>query len=98
VVANTVAGKIGEILIGKITKGGVFASIVGPPANAKEYSSVRVVLVYSTPDSKTLTEMARAVVDKKFVIPIGLKLPLRSASEGHVAFEKGGIGKVLLMP
>jgi NADPH:quinone reductase-like Zn-dependent oxidoreductase len=98
VVANTVPGKIGEILIGKITKGGVFASIVGPPANAKDYPSVRVVLVYSKPDPKALTEMARAVVDKKFVIPIGLKLPLSKASEGHAAFEKGGIGKVLLMP
>ena len=97
-VANTVRSKIGEILLSKIKKGGVFASVVGPPANAKDFPFVRVVPVYSRPDPKALTEMARAVVDKKFVIPIGRKLPLSSASEGHAAVEKGGIGKVLLMP
>lgn len=97
-VANTVRGKIGEILLGKVTKGGVFASVVGPPANAKDYPSIRIVPVHSKPDPKALTEMARAVVDKKLVIPIGRKLPLSSASEGHAAVEKGGIGKVLLTP
>jgi NADPH:quinone reductase-like Zn-dependent oxidoreductase len=98
VVANTVPGKLAEILLGKVTKGGVFASVLGPPANAKDFPSVRVVPVHSRPDAKALTEMARAVVDRKLVIPIGRKLPLSSASEGHAAVEKGGIGKVLLMP
>jgi NADPH:quinone reductase-like Zn-dependent oxidoreductase len=97
-VANTVPGKIGEILLGKVTKDGVFASVVGPPANAKDYPSIRIVPVHSKPDAKALTEMARAVVDKKLIIPIGQKLPLSSASEGHAAVEKGGIGKVLLTP
>jgi NADPH:quinone reductase-like Zn-dependent oxidoreductase len=97
-VANTIRGKTGEVLISQVKKGGVFASVVGPPANAKDFPSVRIVPVRATPDPKALMEFARAVVDKKFVIPIGLKLPLSDASKGHAAAEKGGIGKVLLMP
>jgi NADPH:quinone reductase-like Zn-dependent oxidoreductase len=97
-VADAVAGKTAMMLMGKVAKGGVFASVLGAPANAKEYPTVRVVEVYAKPDAKMLGEMAQAVVDGKLVIPIGLKLPLRSASEGHAAFEKGGMGKVLLLP
>jgi NADPH:quinone reductase-like Zn-dependent oxidoreductase len=97
-VADTVAGKTAATLLGKVEKGGVFASVLGPPANAKDYPSVRIVPVYSKPDPRTLTEMARAVVEGKLAIPIGRKLPLSSAAEGHAAVEKRGIGKVLLMP
>ena len=95
-VADTVGGKTAEIFLGKVAKGGVFASVIGPPANAKDYPSVRVVPVYSEPDIKIQLEMADAVVNEKLAIPIGLKLPLSKAGEGHIAFEKGGAGKVLL--
>ena len=97
-VVNTVSGKLGDTLLGKINKGGVFATIVGPPSNAKEFPSVRVVEVYSQPDPKAMAELARAVVQKKLMIPIGKKLTLSNAAEGHVLMEKGGIGKVLLIP
>ncbi|HMD55112.1 MAG TPA: NADP-dependent oxidoreductase, partial [Phycisphaerae bacterium] len=95
-VADTVGGKIAEIFLGKVARGGVFASVIGPPANAKDYPTVRVVPVYSEPDVKIQLEMAGAVVNKKLAIPIGLKLPLSKTSEGHIAFEKGSVGKVLL--
>jgi len=96
-VADTVGGKTAAVLLGKVAKGGVFASVLGPPANAKDYPSVRIAPVYSKPDARILTEMARAVLDGKLVIPIDRKLPLSSAAEGHAAVEKGGVGKVLLM-
>jgi NADPH:quinone reductase-like Zn-dependent oxidoreductase len=97
-VADTVSGKLGEVLLTKVKKGGVFASVAGLPANTREYASVHAVFVHSHPDPKVLTMMAQAVVEKKLVIPIGRKLPLSSAADGHAAVEKGGIGKVLLMP
>jgi hypothetical protein len=31
-------------------------------------------------------------------IPIGLKLSLREARQGHEAVQKGGVGKILLVP
>jgi NADPH:quinone reductase-like Zn-dependent oxidoreductase len=96
-VADAVGGKTAAALLGKVKNGGVFASVLGAPANAKDYPSVRVVPVYSKPNAQTLTEMARAVVEGKLTIPISQKLPLSSAAEGHAAVEKGGIGKVLLI-
>ena len=97
VVADTVGGKTAEKLIAKVKPGGVYASVVGAPRNAAEYSSVKVVPVFSKFDRKTLEFMAEAVRDGKLVIPISQKLPLREAAEAQAAAEKGGIGKILLV-
>lgn len=92
-VADTVGRKLAEKLIGKVKPGGIFASVVGAPQNAKDYPSVKAVFVFSKFDRKTLETMAKAVK-----IPISLKLPLREASKAHALAEKGGIGKILLVP
>jgi NADPH:quinone reductase-like Zn-dependent oxidoreductase len=96
-VADTVGGRTAEKLIAKVKPGGVFASVLGSPQNAGKYASVKVVPVYSNPDTKVLQFMAEAVRDGKLVIPISQKLPLKDAAEGQAAAEKGGIGKVLLV-
>ena len=54
--------------------------------------------MFATPDAKTLQFMAEAVRDGKLVIPIGLKLPLSGAAKAQATAEKGGIGKILLVP
>ena len=96
-VADTVGGNTAETFLGKVNPGGVFASVLGPPANAKAYPSVIVTPVYAQPDAKTLIFMAQAVRDGKLIIPISMKLPLKDAAKGHAAAEKGGIGKVLFV-
>jgi NADPH:quinone reductase-like Zn-dependent oxidoreductase len=68
------------------------------PQNAANYPSVKVVFVFSHFDRKTLEFMAEAVRDGKLVIPIGKKLPLSEAAEAQAEAEKGGIGKILLLP
>ena len=98
VVADTVGGGTAEKLISKVKPGGVFASVLGAPQNAARYPTVKVVPVYSTPDTKILQFMAEAVRDGKLVIPISLKLPLSQAAAAQTAAEKGGIGKILLVP
>ena len=98
VVANAVRGKTAEQALGKVKPGGVFASVTGAPDNAKDFPSIRVVPFVSKQDAKTLLYMAEAVAAGKLVIPIDRKLPLKDAREGHAAVEKGGIGKVLLLP
>jgi NADPH:quinone reductase-like Zn-dependent oxidoreductase len=98
VVADTVNGKTAEKLIAKVKPGGVFASVLGAPHNAAKYPSVKVVPVFSKFDRKTLQFMAEAVRDGKLVIPISQKLPLSEAAEAQAAAEKGGIGKILLVP
>jgi NADPH:quinone reductase-like Zn-dependent oxidoreductase len=56
------------------------------------------VAVFSKFDGKTLQVMAEAVRDGKLVIPISRTLPLSEAAEAQAAAEKGGIGKILLVP
>ena len=96
-VADMVGGKTAETFIAKVKPGGVFASVMGPPGNAKDYPSVTVAPVYAQPDAKILVDMAHAVKERKLVIPISVKLPLKDAAKGHAVAEKGGIGKVLLL-
>jgi NADPH:quinone reductase-like Zn-dependent oxidoreductase len=96
-VADTV-GRTAAKLIGKVKPGGVFASVAGTPKNAAEYPSVKAVFAFSHFDRDTLQFMAEAVRDGKLVIPIGEELPLREAAEAQASAEKGGIGKILLVP
>ena len=97
-VANTVRGRTAERLLLKVKPGGVFASATGAPANATEYPSVRTVAFVSKKDPKGMLYIAEAVLAKKLAIPIGRKLGLRNAASGHVLVERGGSGKVLLVP
>jgi NADPH:quinone reductase-like Zn-dependent oxidoreductase len=97
-VADAVGGRTAEKLIAKVKAGGVYASVVEAPQNAAKYPSVKVVHVFSKFDRKTLEFMAEAVRDGKLVIPIGPKLPLSQAAEAQAAAEKGGVGKILLLP
>ncbi len=97
-VADTVDGSTAEKLLANVKPGGVFASVLGPPKNAEKYPAVKVVPVFATPNVDVLKFMAEAVRNGKLVIPISRRLPLGKAREAHVAAEKGGSGKVLLLP
>ena len=96
-VADTVGGTTAQALIGKVRQGGVFASVLGPPANAKLNPTVRVVPVQVAGDAAMLRALAEDVAAKRLVIPIDRIIPLADAGEGQAAAEKGGIGKVLLL-
>jgi NADPH:quinone reductase-like Zn-dependent oxidoreductase len=98
VIANAVRGQTAEQLIGKVKAGGVFASVTGPPANAKDYPSVKVVPFISRQDARTLRHMAKAVAAGNLVISIDRKLPLKNAAEAHALVGEGRSGKVLLTP
>ncbi|HEX9202139.1 MAG TPA: NADP-dependent oxidoreductase [Acidobacteriaceae bacterium] len=96
-VADTVDHETAEKLIGKVKQGGVFASVLGPPGNAKMHPTVRVEAVRSVPDAATLRTLAEDVAENWFKIPIDRMVPLEDAAEAQAAAEKGGIGKVLLL-
>ena len=96
-VADAVGGPTAARLLGKVKPGGVFASVLGPPADAAEFPAVRVVPVGAKPDAEVLLAMARAVRDGRLAIPIDRRIPLAEAAAGHAAAEKGGISKVLLL-
>ena len=97
-VADTVGGRTAEKLIARVKPGGVFATVLEAPQNAAQFPSVKVAPVFSKFDRKTLEFMAEAVRDGKLVIPISQKLPLSEAAKAHEVAEKGGAGKILLVP
>ena len=96
-VADAVGGKTAEKLIARVKPGGVYSSVVDVPQNAAQYSSVKVVHVFSKFDRKTLEFMGEAVRDGKLVIPISQKLPLSEAAKAHALAEKGANGKIILV-
>jgi NADPH:quinone reductase-like Zn-dependent oxidoreductase len=96
-VADTVGGEVGQKLIGKVKQGGIYASVVGPPANAKMHPTVKIGAIQSKPDAGVLRTMAEAVAAGQLDIPIDRMVPLAEAGKAQAAAEKGGIGKILLL-
>jgi NADPH:quinone reductase-like Zn-dependent oxidoreductase len=96
-VADTVGGETAENLLGKVKQGGIFASVLGPPANAGMHPTVKIEAIQSVPDAGTLRTMAEDVVAGRLVIPIDRMVPLAEAAKAQAAAEKGGIGKILLL-
>lgn len=96
-VADTVGGETAQKLLGKVKQGGVFASVLGPPANAGMHPTVNIEAVQSKPDAAMLRTMAEDVGAGRLVIPIDRMVPLADAGKAQSAAEKGGIGKVLLL-
>lgn len=96
-VADAVGGPTAEMLMAKVKPGGVFASVLGPPANAALNPTVRVVPVMAKPDPTRMVAMAEAVVRGEFDIPIDRMIALEYAGAGQDAAAGGGIGKVLLL-
>ncbi len=97
-IADTVGGEVAAKLFKKIKPGGSFgyASVV-PEGMAALNPAVTITRVFAKPDPSKVREFADDVRDGKFVLPIGRRLPLRSAAEAHVLGEKGGIGKIVLL-
>ncbi len=96
-VADAVGHETAEMLLGKVKQGGIFASVLGMPANAKMHPTVTVVPIAVESDAASLRKLAEDVFAKRLVLPIDRMLALEDTAEGHRAAEKGGIGKVVLL-
>jgi NADPH:quinone reductase-like Zn-dependent oxidoreductase len=98
VVADTLGGTVGNVLLAKVAQGGTFASVVGPPADAQRYPNIRVEAFGSHADAEGMRVLAEDIVKGKFRIPISRRYPLAEAARAHAETEKGGVGgKVLLL-
>lgn len=96
-VADTVGGEIAAKLLGKVKPGGRFGYASVLPEDAKN-SSVTIARVFAEPDPVTLRAFAEDVRDGKFALPISQRLPLRDTAKAHDRLEKGGGGKIVLLP
>jgi len=97
-VADTVGGAVAANLLARVKAGGRFgyASVL-PEGKAAMYPKVKVTRVLAQPDPSKVREFLDDLRDEKFLLPIGRKLPLRDAAEGHRLGEKGGVGKIILI-
>ncbi|MBS0418430.1 MAG: NADP-dependent oxidoreductase [Proteobacteria bacterium] len=98
-VADTVGHETAMKLLAKIRDGGSFGYASVLPEDAKaHYPGVEIKRVFAKADASKVREFADDVRDGKFTMPIGRRLPLSEAAEAHRLGEKGGIGKILLLP
>ncbi len=97
-IVDTVGGEVAAKLIVKVKQNGAFgyASVL-PEGAAAQNPTVKIARVRTQPDPSKVREFADDVRDRKFVLPIGRRMPLRDAAEAHVLGEKGGIGKIILL-
>jgi NADPH:quinone reductase-like Zn-dependent oxidoreductase len=96
-IADTISGTTAAKVVRKLRSGGVFASVLAPPANAAQRPDIIIKTMQVKSDPKLLLEMAHAVRSGKLLIPIGKSFPLKEASAAHAAAEAGSAGKVLLV-
>ncbi len=96
-IADTVGGATLGKLLAKVKPGGTIGSVVGESRDAKERGlEVRAMLAH--PDAKRLAELARAVARGELILPIERRFPLAEARAAQELAERGGVGKVLLVP
>jgi NADPH:quinone reductase-like Zn-dependent oxidoreductase len=96
-VADTVGGETIAKILPKIKANGTVGSVVGEPEGAKD-RGLMVSAFLAHPDSPRLGQLAAAVAAGSLKIPISKRFPLAEAPAAHALAERGGIGKVLLMP
>src|SRR6202046_970237 len=97
-IADTVGGEVAAKLMAKVKQNGSLGyTAVLPDSAAAQNPTVKITRVWAKPDPSKVREFADDVRDRKFILPIGRRMPLRDAAQAHVLGEKGGIGKILLL-
>ncbi len=97
-VADTVGGPLAPKLLGKVKPGGRYGSLVGPPQAAALHPTVSVQPMMAHPDAAATAHYGEAVRTGKLTLPVDRMLPLAEAAQAHSEGEKGGVGKILLVP
>ncbi len=97
-IADTVGPAVIGKLIPKLKSGGILGSVLGKPKEA-EGKDIYVEAFSAQPDPDRLQQLARAVAQGKFSIPIARTFTLSEAGQAHKLAEGGGAkGKLVLVP
>ena len=97
-VADTVGGKLAPKLLAKVRPGGTYGSVLGPPQDASLHPSVRINPITAQPKPETVAHFGQALRDGKLKLPVERTMPLAEAAQAHALAEKGGVGKIVLVP
>ncbi len=97
-VADTVGGPMQLRILKTLKDGGVYGTVVGPPAHPPE-RGIRVESLMAKPDASRLYQLADEVAKGLLVIPTAKVFPLSQIQEATRLAESGGAGgKVVLLP
>ncbi len=96
-IADTVGHDVITKLMPYIRHSGVLATVLGKPEGA-DGKNFTVRPVFAQPDAERLHQLAEAVAAGEFSIPISKRMKLSQVREAQNLAEKGGIGKILLLP
>jgi NADPH:quinone reductase-like Zn-dependent oxidoreductase len=96
-IADTVGGSVITKLMPYIRPSGVLASVLGKPDGA-EGQPFQVRAVFAQPDAQRLQQLAEAVANGEFSIPIAKRMKLSQVREAQTMAEAGGVSKILLLP
>jgi NADPH:quinone reductase-like Zn-dependent oxidoreductase len=94
-VADTVGGPTAARALRALKPGGVFGTVLAPPADAAQHN-VRVAAMQAVPDASRLYELADDVARGELKIPIAQVLPLDQVQEAHRKAENHPSGKIVL--
>jgi NADPH:quinone reductase-like Zn-dependent oxidoreductase len=94
-VADTIDGPTAARALKALKPGGIFGTVLGPPADASQHN-VRVAAMQVVPDASRLYELADEVARGEFTIPIANTLPLDQIQEAHREAENHPSGKIVL--
>ncbi len=97
-VADAVGGKLGPALLAKVKPGGAYGTLLGPPQGAALHPLVRIKPMSAQPDPAALVHYGEAVRSGKLTLPVSEILPLAEAAAAQARAEKGGVGKIVLVP
>ncbi len=97
-VADTVGGPMQSRILKTLRDGGVYGSVVGPPAQSPG-REIRVETMMAVPDASRLYQLADEVARGLLILPIAKTFPLSEVQQATRLAEGGGAGgKVVLVP
>jgi NADPH:quinone reductase-like Zn-dependent oxidoreductase len=94
-VADTVDGPTAALALKALKPGGVFGTVLGPPADAAQ-RNVRIAHLQAVPDASRLYQLADEVARGEFKIPIANVFPLDQIQEAQRAAENHPSGKIVI--
>ena len=97
-VADTIGGAVAASVLAHVRSGGELATVVPPPPQAAPGSGVTAKPFWVKPSRAMLDRIGASAASGELVIPIVERLPLREARQAHTLGQKGGNGKILLVP
>ncbi len=95
-VADTIGGTVAAHALRCLRAGGVFGTVLGPPADANR-TDIRMAGMMAVPDASRLYQLADDVARGAFSLPIAKTMPLDQIREAHLEAEAGKSGGKIVL-